>query len=162
MIEYPKYKKVLFCTDFSKNADTAFDYAFGIAKRDDSLLYILHVIPGNPEGDALIKLYTTEKERKRIQEDARKDLEMLYQDHYLSLIKDKSKVKIVTKSGRIDEEILKLAAKEKIDLIVIGTHGKSGLEYALMGSVAEKIVRYSPIPVFIIPCKGKNTRKLFK
>ena len=47
-MEYPKYKKVLFCTDFSENADYAFDYAFGIAKRDNGLLYILHILPENP------------------------------------------------------------------------------------------------------------------
>jgi nucleotide-binding universal stress UspA family protein len=45
MIEYPKYKKVLFCTDFSENSDYAFEFAYGIAKRDEGLLYILHVIP---------------------------------------------------------------------------------------------------------------------
>jgi len=42
MIEYPHYKKVLFCTDFSENADYAFDFAYGIAKRDEGFLYILH------------------------------------------------------------------------------------------------------------------------
>jgi len=47
MIEYPKYKKVLFCTDFSENADYAFDFAYGIAKRDEGTLYILHIIPYN-------------------------------------------------------------------------------------------------------------------
>ena len=40
MVEYPKYKKVLFCTDFSENADYAFDFAYGIAKRDEGILYI--------------------------------------------------------------------------------------------------------------------------
>ena len=49
MIDYPKYKKVLFCTDFSKISDCAFDYAFGIAKRDEGMLYILHVIPVTPQ-----------------------------------------------------------------------------------------------------------------
>ena len=40
MIEYLKYKKVLFCTDFSENSDYAFEFAYGIAKRDEGLLYI--------------------------------------------------------------------------------------------------------------------------
>jgi len=48
-MEYPKYKKVLFCTDFSENSDYAFEFAYGIAKRDEGLLYILHVIPHNPQ-----------------------------------------------------------------------------------------------------------------
>jgi nucleotide-binding universal stress UspA family protein len=45
MMEYPKYKKIVFCTDLSENSDYAFEFASGIAKRDEGLLYILHVIP---------------------------------------------------------------------------------------------------------------------
>jgi hypothetical protein len=45
IIKYPKYKKVLFCTDFSENAEYAFDFAYGIAKREEGLPYILHIIP---------------------------------------------------------------------------------------------------------------------
>jgi universal stress protein A len=84
------------------------------------------------------------------------DLDKKYNDQYLSQIKDKTKVKIVTKSGREDEEILKFARKENIDIIVIGTHGRTGIEHVFVGSVAENIVRRSPIPVFIIPCKKKS------
>jgi nucleotide-binding universal stress UspA family protein len=61
-------------------------------------------------------------------------------------------------SGRESEEILKFVRKEKIDLITIGTHGRTGIKYAVFGSVAEKIVRRSPIPVFIIPLEKRNGR----
>ena len=44
-MKYPKYKKVIFCTDFSENSDCVFEFASDIAKRDNGLLYILHVIP---------------------------------------------------------------------------------------------------------------------
>ncbi|MBW1716060.1 MAG: universal stress protein [Deltaproteobacteria bacterium] len=44
MIEYPKYKKVLFCTDFSENADYAFEFACGIAKRDEGVLYMQRIL----------------------------------------------------------------------------------------------------------------------
>jgi len=66
MMEYPKYKKVLFCTDFSENADYAFDYAFGIAKRDGGLLYILHVIPHNPH-QAFAENYINKEDLEKIQ-----------------------------------------------------------------------------------------------
>jgi nucleotide-binding universal stress UspA family protein len=162
MVEYPTYKKVLFCTDFSKNADCAFDYAFGIAKRDEAVLYILHVIPKNHQQDTYLRTYTTEAQWNKIQEDTQENLDRLYNDRYLSQIKDKSRVKIVTKSGLEYDEILKFAIKEEVDLITIGTHGITGLEHVFFGSVAEKIVRYSPIPVFIIPCKGNSGRALFR
>jgi nucleotide-binding universal stress UspA family protein len=81
------------------------------------------------------------------------DIEKKYDSQYLSQIKDKTKVKTVTKSGREVEEILKFIREENIDIIVIGTHGRTGIQHVLVGSVAENIVRRSPIPVFIIPCK---------
>ncbi len=152
MIEYPKYKKVLFCTDFSESSDCAFDYAFGIAKRDEAVLYILHVISINPHASYLDN-YMTKEYWDKLKETMQEDIDKKCNDKYLSQIKDKTKVKTVTKSGREDEEILKFAQKENIDIIVIGTHGRTGIKHVLVGSVAEKIVRYSPIPVFIIPCK---------
>jgi nucleotide-binding universal stress UspA family protein len=124
MIEYPKYKKVLFCTDFSENSDYAFEFAYGIAKRDEGLLYILHVIPANPQQS----------------------------------IENGIKYEIVTKSGREDEEILKFAKDEKVDIIVVGTHGRTGIEHVFFGSVAEKVLRRSPFPLFLIPCRKKLER----
>jgi nucleotide-binding universal stress UspA family protein len=155
MIEYPKYKKVLFCTDFSENSDCAFDYAFGIAKRDEAVLYILHIISVNPHVSYLDQFMTKDYWDK-LKVTMQEDLDKKYDEQYLSQIKDKTKVKIVTKTGREDEEILKFAMKENIDIIVIGTHGRTGIDYLFLGSVAEKIVRLSPIPVFIIPCKKES------
>ena len=155
MIDYPKYKKVLFCTDFSKNSDCAFDYAFGIAKRDGGVLYILNVIPTTPDPYHLER-WLTKEQLEKMKSTLEEDREKRFNDQYLHHIKDKTKVKIVTKSGREDEKILKFAQKEKIDIIVIGTHGRTGIEHVFLGSVAEKIIRRSPIPVFVIPCKDKR------
>jgi nucleotide-binding universal stress UspA family protein len=154
MIDYPKYKKVLFCTDFSKISDCAFDYAFGIAKRDEGMLYILHVIPVTPQQYHLER-HLTKKQLDDIAANLDKDREKMFNDKYLSHIKDKTKVKIVTKSGEEDEKILEFIKKEKIDIIVIGTHGRTGIEHVFLGSVAEKVIRRSPIPVFVIPCRDK-------
>ena len=155
MIDYPKYKKVLFCTDFSKISDCAFDYAFGIAKRDEGVLYILHVIPMTPQQYRVESLLTKEQLDK-IEAILQEDREKMFNDKYLNHIKDKTKVRIITESGREDEKILEFAQKEKIDIIVIGTHGRTGIEHAFLGSVAEKVVSRSPIPVFVIPCKDKT------
>ena len=154
MIEYPQYKKALFCTDFSENADYAFNYAYGVAKRDEGLLYILHVIPHNPNQDCregLVKKEVLEKIQHCIEE----DVDNKFKRHYTNKIEDGFKFEIVIKSGREDDEILDFAKKEKIDLIVMGTHGKTGIARVYFGSVAEKILRRSPYPVFTIPCKKK-------
>jgi len=157
MMEYPKYKKVLFCTDFSENADYAFDYAFGIAKRDGGLLYILHVIPHNPH-QAFAENYINKEDLEKIQRAIEEDLDNKFREHYVKKIGNKIKFEIVTKSGREDNEILKFAKKENVDIIVMGTHGRTGIEHVFFGSVAEKVIRHSPFPVFIIPCTKKLER----
>jgi len=150
IIEYPKYKKVLFCTDFSQNADYAFGFAYGIVKRDEGLLYILHVIPENPQ-EAFLEMLIPRDTVNKLHTIIKEDVENNYKDHYVKTIGNKITYKIVTKSGREDNEILKFAKKENVDIIVIGTHGITGIEHVFFGSVAEKVLRRSPIPVFIIP-----------
>ena len=157
MIEYPQYKKVLFCTDFSENADYAFNFAYGIAKRDEGLLYILHVLPDNPH-QAFAENYINKEDLEKIQKSIGEDLDNKYREHYVKKIGNKIKFEIITKSGREDNEILKFAKKENIDIIVMGTHGRTGIEHVFFGSVAEKVIRRSPFPVFIIPCKKKRER----
>ena len=157
MMKYPRYKKVVFCTDFSENADYAFEFAYGIAKRDEGLLYILHVIPGNPH-HVYAESYIGKETVEKIHKEFEKDLADNYKEHYVKKIDNGVKFEIVTKSGREDEEILKFAKQEKADLIVMGTHGRTGIEHVFFGSVAEKVLRRSPIPVFVIPCKKKLER----
>jgi len=154
MIEYPHYKKVLFCTDFSENADYAFEFAYGITKRDEGLLYILHVIPHNPNQDYADGFITTE-DLKKIHKVIEEDIANNYKERYAKKIESGIPYEFVTKSGREDEEIIKFAKQEKADIIVMGTHGKTGIEHVFFGSVAEKVLRRSPFPVFIIPCKKK-------
>ena len=157
MIKYPKYKKVLFCTDFSDNADYAFDFAYGIAKRDGGILYILHVIPYNPH-QAYAESFITTEDLKKIQKAVEEDTANNYKKRYEKEIEEGIPYEFVTKSGREDDEILTFAKKENVDIIVMGTHGRTGIEHVFFGSVAEKILRHSPFPVFVIPCKKKRER----
>jgi nucleotide-binding universal stress UspA family protein len=56
--------------------------------------------------------------------------------------------------GRPDNEIVARAAATGADLIVMGTHGRSGLAHALLGSIAERVVQHAPCPVLIVPRRG--------
>jgi len=76
-------------------------------------------------------------------------------ERYEKKIEGEIKFETVTRSGREDEEILEFANKEKVDLIVIGTHGRTGIEHVLFGSVAERVSRHSRFPVFVIPSKKR-------
>ena len=157
MIKYPKYEKVLFCTDFSENADYAFEFAYGIAKRDEGLLYILHVIPQNPHQAYAEGLVSTE-DLEKIQKSIEEDLVNNYEERYVKKIEGGVKYEVVTRSGRADDEIIKFAKQEKADIIVMGTHGRTGIEHVFFGSIAEKVLRHSPFPVFIIPDRTKLER----
>jgi nucleotide-binding universal stress UspA family protein len=155
MIKYPKYKKVLFCTDFSENADYAFEFAYGIAKRDKGILYILHVIPYNPH-QAYVESFITTEDLKKIQTAVEEDTANNYKERYEKEIEEGISYEFVTKTGREDEEILTFAKQENVDIIVMGTHGRTGIEHVFFGSVSEKVLRHSPFPVFVIPCKKKR------
>ena len=76
-----------------------------------------------------------------------------YKERYVKKIENGIKFRIITKSGTEAEEIIKFSKKEKVDLIVMGTHGRTGIEHAFFGSVAEKVIRHSPFPVFVIPSR---------
>ena len=144
MKKYPKYKKVLFCTDFSENAD-------------DGLLYILHVMPYD-SNQAYAESFITTEDVEKIKKAVEEDVANNYKERYEKKIENGIAYEFITKSGREDEEIIGFAQKEKVDLIVIGTHGRTGIERVFFGSVAEKVLRHSPFPVFIIPCKKKRER----
>ncbi len=156
MIKYPKYKKILFCTDFSENADSAFEYAFGVAKRDESLLYILHVGPSH--ADTAYIEGTVDGVWPGMSEDLKetigKELEKNFQEHYVSKTKSIS-FETAVRYGTPYHEIIKFVGENGIDLIVIGTHGRSGMKRTLFGSVAEMVARMSPVPIFIIPSKER-------
>jgi len=157
MREYPKYKKLLFCTDFSENADYAFKFAYGVAKRDEGLLYILHVLPDNPN-QAYIDGFIAQEDLEKIQKNIEEDLVNNYKERYAKKIEGEIEFETVTKSGRADKEILEFAEKEKVDLIVMGTHGRTGIEHVFFGSVAEEVLQHSLLPVFVIPDKNKLER----
>jgi nucleotide-binding universal stress UspA family protein len=157
MMQYPKYKKVLFCTDFSENSDYAFEFAYGIARRDEGLLYILHVLTENPNQMYVRNMLDIEEIRK-IQKGIQEDLDNKFKERYVKNMDNGVKYEIVTKSGKEDEEILKFAKDEKVDIIVMGTHGRTGIEHIIFGSDAEKVLRHSPFPVFVIPSRKKLKR----
>ncbi|UCG65191.1 MAG: universal stress protein [Deltaproteobacteria bacterium] len=115
MMGYPKYKKVLFCTDFSENADYAFEFAYGIAKRDEGLLYILHVIPNDPH-QAYAETFMGHETLAKIKKDFVADLDKKLKEHYVKKIEAGVKFDIVTRSGREHrehDEILKFARKNR-------------------------------------------------
>lgn len=141
------FKNVLFATDFSAGSDYAFDYALSLAKRCEAKLNLIHVInePVDLRGFYVPHL-SFDKLEEEIEEGARKLMEQFVRANLADF--DNYETFIIP--GIAYDEIIKKADEIGADLIVLGTHGRTGLDHVLFGSTAEKVVRKSPIPVMTI------------
>ncbi len=147
-------KRILNPTDFSESSSEGTKFALEFAERFDAELHLLHVIhdvstqiPDFGMGLAFPGFAEQIPERMQKQEEAAiKGLSELTPTGWS---KDHSVVMAV-KQGQAFVEIIRYARSHHIDLIVMGTHGRSGLAHALLGSVAERVVQKSPCPVLTI------------
>lgn len=146
------FKNVLCPVDFSEFAGDIVTYAYDIAKKYGAQLHMLHVIPNLTYFTPYESFLTPENLvaiEKSIQGEVDKDFKKLLKNVDID-------VKKVVKTGVAFVEIIDYVKTESIDLIVMGTHGRSAIEHILIGSVAEKVVRKSPCPVMTIRPKGKG------
>jgi nucleotide-binding universal stress UspA family protein len=153
------FKKILFCTDFSEDAHWAFTYALHLAKNFKSKLLILHVTP-EPVHPEQLSIYLPQEKLEELRISQKKEIDQQLKNHYLKKMKEFKTYKIVLKEGEPFVEIIKMAKKESVHLIVMGTHGRTGLDHILFGSTAEKVVRKSPCPVLTIRLPGKKFKML--
>ena len=148
-------KKILFATDFSENSKYALTYALSFARQYDAMLYIQHVIqqPSYPLGMyAEISFDAMDKFNRNISEVTEKEMRELCQQD-LNGVKN---YEAMILSGTPFLEILRTAREKEIDLIVVGTHGRTGLDHVLFGSTAEKVVRRASCPVVSVRLPGKE------
>jgi nucleotide-binding universal stress UspA family protein len=143
-----RFKRILFCTDFSESADAAFEFALDAAiRRPGSTLYLLHVIH---EPDAQFwKSYLAEVDN--INADAKKAIDAKVAATYLARVPKGQEVKLEFRIGPDAATILEFAKATQIDVIILGRHGHSSMGKALFGSVAEKIVRKAECAVLVVP-----------
>jgi len=145
------FKKILYPIDFSEYTEEITSYAVSIAKKYDSELHLLHVIP-NLNYFTPYESFLTPENLVAIEKNVEKEIE---KDFDKVAKKIDIPVRKSIKSGVTFVEIIDYIKEESIDLVVMGTHGRSGIEHILIGSVAEKVVRKSPCPVLTIRPKGK-------
>jgi len=140
-------KRILFPTDFSEGALHALPYALDMARNCNARLYLLHVIYDVATASGLYVPHVSFDEMyKDLEKSAQKELEKFGYEE----IKDLKDVEYAVLRGIPYDEILKFAQEKNIDIIVIGTHGRKGLDRFLFGSTAEKVVRYAPCPVLTV------------
>ena len=151
------YDKILLPTDGSKNSEKAIEHAITIAEFEDAEIIILNVVDsvyltGLPEEDIITKSeMILEEESKKVTshvEEIIKDIEEKKGDSGKDL-----KITAKTIEGNAADVILKESENEDIDLIVIASSGKHMLDRFLLGSVTEKTVRHTKVPILVIPNK---------
>lgn len=141
------YRTILFATDFSESSDTAFQHAFSLAKKFSARLVILHVInePVDLRG-FYVPHISFDKLEEEIEASARKMMDRFCATH----VRDYDNFETFIVPGIPYDEIIRKSVETDSDLVVIGTHGRTGIDHMLFGSTAEKVVRKSTIPVLTI------------
>ena len=143
-----KMKTILHPTDFSESSSYALGYAISFAKEFKAKLYLLHVIEpvstmfyldvskAPPAVDAMTD----------IQNHAQRALEEVLPPE----VRDTISTEYAIRGGAPFVEIIRYAKEIEADMIVCGSHGRTGLKHMIFGSVAENVVRHSPCPVLSV------------
>jgi nucleotide-binding universal stress UspA family protein len=142
-------KSILVPTDFSEYSDRAIKQAVDIAEQNNAKIFLLHVVDKLQQCaiDYCIPVETMMK----VQSDSEKEASRKMQDEAKKITQAKKiDVTFDVKSGIPFEEILKGQQERKADLIVIASHGRTGIMKSLIGSVAEKVMREAKCPVLLV------------
>lgn len=145
------FKKILYCTDLSENSDVTFPYALDLAKKYQGYLIIAHIIEQPPQM-GFVDLYVTEDIREKIEKERINYVNKEIESRYVSKMGNVTDYEVVIResSEAPHYPLLEIAREKGVDLIVIGTHGKTGVEKAIFGSVAERLCRRASCSVLTI------------
>ncbi len=157
----PNIKKILVPIDFSDYSKNSLKYAVNFVKQYKAELYLIYVVepviypPDFSMGQIAIPSVDLEMDKRAIEE-----LDKLAKKE----IPTDVVVNTIVKTGKPFIEIIETAAEEDIDLIIIATHGHTGVEHILFGSTAEKVIRKAPCPVLTLrePIKGFTIKEEIK
>jgi nucleotide-binding universal stress UspA family protein len=137
--------KILVPVDFSEPSKQALAYGASLALQFKAKLFIAHVVPCTPFVAEAYPIDTFECEKTRY-EAAKADMATLLPPEYT----DKIQTEIIVKVGDVHDELLGIMSSEGIDLVVMGTHGRRAFERFLLGSVTERMLRKSAVPVLTV------------
>lgn len=145
MTEGRTFSIILIATDGSDQSMTAADYAISVAKVYHARLIVLHVIPSDVTlfGPSILSHMDDLKKEAQI-----------YLDNLLQRAKaDKNDIQVESKiisSPSVVGGIVNIAESENVDLVIVGTKGRTGFKKLLLGSVASGVATYAPCPVMIV------------
>ncbi|MFQ5666355.1 MAG: universal stress protein [Candidatus Binatia bacterium] len=149
---HESFKRILVTTDFSEAGNHAIDHAFRMAADHQAEVLLCHVVEmvlaPNP-------LYAHYYPSDLLNPEVRRDAETEAHRALRALVPKEGPLAglphtTVVLHGLAAEEIIRAAADHKVDLIVIATHGRTGLKHLFMGSTAERVIRYVKCPVLVV------------
>lgn len=150
-------KKVLIAIDYNPTAQNIAKKGYDLAKSMNAQVILLHVVADYTYYSSLdyspIMGFDSFSNLGVLQTNTIVDLQNAAHD-YLDKTKgylEDSSIQTIVKDGDFGQAIVDAAKELDVDVIVLGSHSRRGLEKILMGSVAEKVLRNSPVPLFIIP-----------
>jgi len=143
-----KLTKVLYPTDFSESSLAALPYAISFARSCSAKLILMHVVNEKifSEGLSLARVAPPEALEQELSAEAGRQLKMLIP------LEEREGLdwETVILFGMPFLEVIRYAKANDVSMIVIGTHGRSGMEHIIFGSTAEKVVRKAPCPVLCV------------
>ena len=140
-------KKILFPCDLSENASKILPYVLSISEAYNSTIYLLHVVQDLRRwGNVYIPHKSMDVFQKEALEGAEKAMDRVCEEQLQSCPNFQRRIV----SGDPATEILKTIETEDVDMVIMATHGRKGLEHVILGSVAENMVRKSPVPVMTV------------
>lgn len=156
-----QFNKILVPIDFSDFSKSALKYAVTFAQQYHSKLILIYVMepviypPDFSMGQITLPTVNFDMDKR-----AKEELDKLAEVEIGSLVQ----VQTLIKTGKPFVEIIETAKDEDVDLIIISTHGHSGVEHILFGSTADKVVRKAPCPVLTLrePIKGFDYKGMIK
>ena len=141
-----KLTSILVPTDFSTSSKKALLYAVALARKFGAKLTLLHIVEPAATPDFALA-FPLAIENDRVTLECKRQLQRIAREENLDpeLVE-----KILVRQGRAYDEITSAAKSLKVDLIVISTHGYTGLKHVFMGSTTERVVRHASCPVLVV------------
>lgn len=150
------FKNIAYCTDFSDNADLAFYAARELASMHRGTLHIVHVMVNFSLAPPVHATYMPIEYDPKFIEQVTEAAKGSIQERYISKLAPNQAFDIHLLSGYASTEIIRLAQEKDFDLIVMGSHGLTGLAHVLFGSTADRVVRRAPCSVLTVRMKKKD------
>lgn len=155
-----RLKKILVPTDFSDESYNALRQALELARQFSSDVLLIHVVePIHPYPVTGLSSYPIDLPPDPIFEMRGEAGKLLEQLKLEAKTKTSIPVETVLRVGRAYDQIIQVARDSEVDLIVISTHGYTGLKHVLLGSTAERVVRHAPCPVMVVRAREGGASK---